>query len=298
MNKGSAPRTGIGPFLAAAICIVGLTLLLSFETQRFAAIDRYQIADLGLPVTGKLYVPWASVGWMLKYDIELNPLVSNRKRHFEPSWARQAFDAERHQLVWGGAALLVLFAVLAPLLDRVRPNSDVHGSAGWATGRDLRCSSLTRPRYGVVLGQTRRGVVLVHDGEESVLALGPPGSGKTDGIACPTLLTAWPSSAIIFDPAEELTTATAATRAEYTRVWIFDPRSPRTARYNPLSGINAGDVDSIRRVMAAYMLDRDLSDMTEQERHFSGSALELGLGGQSKSRTCGQLKIAHQSVGT
>jgi type IV secretory pathway TraG/TraD family ATPase VirD4 len=69
---------------------------------------------------------------------------------------------------------------------------------------------------------------------------------------------------------------TAAARREHTRVRIFDPRDPSTTRYNPLTGISVGDVDGVRTVLAAYLLDRDFSEMTEQERYFNGSALELG----------------------
>jgi len=214
---------------------------------------------------------------MLAYDIDVNPFIPERKRTREPSWARAAFATERRDLTWGGAFLVGLFCMLAIALDRARANTDLHGGAGWATKREIRRSALRQTNYGIVLGQTKSGELLIHSGEENVLAIGPPGEGKTDGIARPTLLKTWPYwSAIVFDPANELTPMTAAVRREHTRVRIFDPRDPNTTRYNPLGGIEAGDVDTVRTVLATYLLERDLSEMTEQERYFNGSALELG----------------------
>jgi len=277
MSTVHAPRSGSGPLRSLAICAALLLLLLTFETQRFAALDGYQARDLGPPLVGRLYPPWMSIGWMLTYDVDLNPIVPEGKRTRESGWARIAFATERRDLTWAGAFLVGLFCLLAIVLDRTRVNTDLHGGAGWATKREIRRSALRQTEYGIVLGQTKSGELLIHSGEENVLAIGPPGEGKTDGIARPTLLKTWPYwSAIVFDPANELTPMTAAVRREHTRVRIFDPRDPNTTRYNPLGGIEAGDVDSVRTVLAAYLLERDLSEMTEQERYFNGSALELG----------------------
>lgn len=277
MSTVHAPRSGSGPLRSLAICAALLLMLLTFETQRFAALDRYQVRDLGPPLAGRLYAPWNSIEWMLTYDVDVNPFIPEGKRTREPSWARDAFRTERRDLTLGGAFLVGLFCVLAIVLDRTRANTDLHGGAGWATRREIRRSALRQSEYGIVLGQTRSGELLVHSGEENVLAIGPPGEGKTDGIARPTLMKTWPYwSAIVFDPANELTPMTAPVRREHTRVRIFDPRDPNTTRYNPLAGIEVGDVDSVRTVLAAYLLERDLSEMTEQERYFNGSALELG----------------------
>jgi type IV secretion system protein VirD4 len=271
-----APQSSAGLRRALAICAVAFVLLLSFETQRFARLDGYG-TELGAPVVSRIYAPWGSIEWMLRWDIDLNPFVPERKRDREATWARAAFEAERRDLLWGGAFALVALLALSIALSRPRRNSDIHGGAGWATSRDVRRSALSNAEYGIVLGQTRSGQLLIHNGEENVLVIGPPGEGKTDGIAVPTLLKTWPHwSAIVFDPANELTPLTATVRAQQTRVVVFDPRSPTTARYNPLAGIAVGDVDGVRTIMAAYLLERDLSEMTEQERYFNGSALELG----------------------
>jgi len=107
------------------------------------------------------------------------------------------------------------------------------------------------------------------------LVLGPPGEGKSELITATLHMTPG-ISAIVVDPAYELTPRTAKLRADSTGIVVFDPRNPQTAQYNPLAGIPVGDVDAVRAVMAAYLLERDLAEMTEQERYFNGSALELG----------------------
>jgi GNAT superfamily N-acetyltransferase len=141
---------------------------------------------------------------------------------------------------------------------------------------------LVKGEYGIVLAQNKNrfgriGKLLVHGGPQSVLGIGPPGEGKTNGVAAPTLLKSWLYwSAIVFDPAAELAPLTADARKEHTRILVFDPRDPGSACFNPLSGVRVGDVDSVRTIMASFLLERDLGEMTEQERFFSGSALELG----------------------
>lgn len=271
-----APQSSAGQRRALAICAVAFVLFLSFETQRFANLEGYGRV-LGAPVAGRFYAPWDSIAWMFRWDIDLNPFVPERKRDREATWARNAFETERRELLWGGGFALVAWLALSVVLNRPRQNSDIHGGAGWATRRDVQRSALSNAEFGIVLGQTRSCQLLIHNGEENVLVLGPPGEGKTDGIATPTLLKTWPHwSAIVFDPANELTPLTATVRAQQTRVVVFDPRSATTARYNPLAGLTVGDVDAVRTIMAAYLLERDLSEMTEQERYFNGSALELG----------------------
>jgi len=282
----AAPKDGRGALLALIVAVLIFFLMLSIETQSIAKKTGYQAA-LGRPVFGKIYAPWASYEWMLKYDLQPNlagmftgqPLVLPRP--YENTWARAAFTAERKRLPWEAGGAFVLFIALSIWWNKDRRNSDLHGAAGWATSRTLRRSALWNAKYGVVLGQARPffgrlGHLLIHNDTQNVLAIGPPGEGKTDGIARPTLAKTWLYwSAIIFDPADELTRLTAKIRAAHTRVRIFDPRNPKSARFNPLAGIAAGDVDAVRAVLASYFFDRDVSDMSSDARFFENRALAL-----------------------
>ncbi len=285
----AAPKDGHGALLALLVAVVIFLAMLSFETQRFARLDGYRPTDLGQPLTGQFYAPWDSLGWMLTYDLQLNSNFAGvlagqpwmLPRPNEHAWARGAFAAERWRLPWEAGGSVVLFIVLALWWTGDRKNSDLHGAAGWASARDIRRSALSHAQYGVVLGQRkalfgRPGRLFVHNDTQNVLALGPPGEGKTDGIARPTLVKTWLYwSAIVFDPADELTGLTAQVRATTTRVLIFDPRNPKGARFNPLSGIASGDVDAVRAVLASYFFDRDVSEMSSDARFFESRALAL-----------------------
>ncbi len=283
----AAPKDGRGALLALLVAVAIFLAMLSVETQSIARRAGYEPA-LGQPVIGKFYAPWASYGWMFRFDLQPNIIAGlltqqpwMLPRPNERPWARAAFAAERGRLPWEAGGSFVLFIVLSILWTRDRKNSDLHGAAGWASARDIRRSALSNAEYGVVLGQRkalfgRPGHLLVHNDTQNVLALGPPGEGKTDGIARPTLVKTWLYwSAIVFDPADELTGLTARIRATTTRVRIFDPRNPEGARFNPLAGIAVGDVDAVRAVLASYFFDRDVSEMSSDARFFESRALAL-----------------------
>uniref|UniRef100_E6PJB5 Putative Conjugal transfer protein traG n=1 Tax=mine drainage metagenome TaxID=410659 RepID=E6PJB5_9ZZZZ len=284
----AAPKDGRGALLAFVVAGLIFLAMLSVETQHFARLDGYRPVDVGRPTVGDFYAPWASYEWMLRFDLQPNivaglltkqPLMLPRPN--EHAWARAAFAAERQRLPWEAGGSFVLLIVLALWWTRDRKNSDLHGAAGWASARDIRRSALSHAEYGVVLGQRkalfgRPGRLFVHNDTQNVLALGPPGEGKTDGIARPTLVKTWLYwSAIVFDPADELTGLTARIRATTTRVRIFDPRNPQGARFNPLAGIAVGDVDGVRAVLASYFFDRDVSEMSSDARFFESRALAL-----------------------
>ena len=283
----SAPRERGAPFLAFLIAASFLMIALSRETQTIARRAGYS-AQLGAPLYSHFYAPWASLDWMLKYDWRLNLFASASSPYpstigTETAWAREAFAAERRRLSWEAAGAFVLFLALSIMLPDARKNSDLHGQARWATGRDLRRSALTRAQYGVTLGQTKRlfglpGTLLIHNDTQNVLGIGPPGEGKSNGIARPSLTKTWLFwSAIVFDPAYELTPLTARARARHTRVQIFDPRSRETARFNPLDGIATGDVDGVRAVLSSFFYDRDASELSADSRIFESRALAFAV---------------------
>ena len=272
MNTENQDSSGAGT-LAMLIGVVAFIVVLAIETQAFASHVGY-VPALGTPIFWDWYFPGSNLIWMLQFDYGFGAPPSVE------SWVHAWFAAQRTQMGWAALVDLLFSLALRVLLHS--SSDDAHGSARWASGRDIRRSSLCRDRFGIVLGQTKkwfglRGDLLIHGGTQNVAGIGPPGEGKSDGIAAPTLLKSWLyGSAIVYDPAAELTPLTASTRAGTTRVVIFDARDPGSARFNPLAGITVGDVDGVRTIMAAFMLDRDLSEMSEQEQFFAGSALEIG----------------------
>ena len=66
-----------------------------------------------------------------------------------------------------------------------------------------------------------------------VLGIGSTESGKTSGIAIPTLLT-YRGSVLVYDPKGEMAIVTGRLRETIGPVFVLDPTSRASCRYNPL----------------------------------------------------------------
>ena len=109
-------------------------------------------------------------------------------------------------IVFAGSFLCVgLFFFAASRQSRklMENADDLHGSARWATERDIRATGLMDTQRGVYVGalvrrEFHRLQYLRHNGPEHILAFAPTRSGKGVGLVIPTLL-AWSESAAIYD---------------------------------------------------------------------------------------------------
>ena len=121
-----------------------------------------------------------------------------------------------------------------------RAATTTHGSARWATAREVRQAGLLAP-HGVVLGR-HGGRLLADDSETHSLLVAPTRSGKGVGIIIPTLLT-WRPSALVLDPKDgENYDVTAPWRARVAgnQIAYFTPcRTPHTC-VNVLDTIRVG----------------------------------------------------------
>jgi type IV secretion system protein VirD4 len=148
-------------------------------------------------------------------------------------------QSHRWTLFYGMLGLCVLALVAGLLQGRRRAAATTHGSARWATRREVKRAGLYA-RHGVVVGRLG-GRLLLEDGETHVLLCGPTRSGKGTGVIIPTLLT-WHESALILDPKDgENADVTVRWRGAYgRRVALFTPcRTPQT-RINVLDTIRLG----------------------------------------------------------
>ena len=147
------------------------------------------------------------------------------------------------EAVWwtmGPVALVVLVTVA---LQRVRAPQTTHGSARWATEKEVRKAGLYA-RRGVILGRLGR-QLLRHDGPEHILLVGPTRSGKGTGVIIPTLLT-WPESVLVLDPKDgENYDVTAVWRKKSTVVYDFTPCRAPHARINVLDTIRLGTTHEV-----------------------------------------------------
>lgn len=111
--------------------------------------------------------------------------------------------------------------------------------ARWATARQLRDLRVPAPAPGrLTLGRTSglRAGFLAAEPLHSVLAIGPPGSGKTVSLAAPALLE-WEGPALATAIKGDLLRATIHSRKRKGRVLVFDPAGLcglQQAVWNPL----------------------------------------------------------------
>ena len=154
-------------------------------------------------------------------------------------------QAHRSEMLTGLIAVPVLLGGASLFLRGRQPATTTHGSARWATHREVRQAGLYG-RQGVVLG--RLGSRLLSDDSEThVLLVAPSRSGKGTGVIIPTLLS-WPASAIILDPKDgENYDVTAPWRAHAAgnRVAYFTPCRTPHACINVLDTIRLGQPSEV-----------------------------------------------------
>lgn len=154
-----------------------------------------------------------------------------------------------------------------------RKSKELHGTARWASHRDVKSSGLLADAGVVVGGWPVRNQVrmLRHDGPEHVLTFAPTRSGKGVGLVLPTLLT-WAESALVLDIKGENYALTAGWRSSIgQKVLKFDPAAPEgSVRYNPLEEVRIGTDHEIAdcQNVAIMIIDPDgtgLKDFWMQE---------------------------------
>lgn len=205
-----------------------ITISLSASTQNVAHRLAYQ-KSLGFPVAVikgyPLYNPTRIIPWYF---------------HFHSFAPKEFSDSLIFAYVGCFIGLAVAIIFLSRPTKKTAPAS--HGTAKWADAEDLKEAKLLEGK-GVVLGVSKDGRYLRHDGPEHVICMAPTRSGKGVGIIIPTLLT-WPHSVVVTDIKGENWGITAGYRklGLKNKVMKFDPTdsSGNSIRYNPLEEIRIG----------------------------------------------------------
>ena len=254
--------------------LVGLPLValtVGVASTQFVAWRLGYDPALGSPVVGHVYWPWGFVEW------------------WQAPWAPQAggtFAMLRLGLT--GAVCLGLLLWAKGMRKRPAKHSDVHGTASFATEADIRASGLLpgkgQPQIaGIIVGgwTHRNGALsyLTHTGKTNVLSLGPPRSGKTQGVLVPTLLT-WPGSVIVYDPKGELYAQTAGWRrreAGNTVMRLAPAEIDNTVAWNPFDRVRAGTEFAFRDVANIIAHVSDPAGKGPSD-HWEPSAANLMLG--------------------
>ena len=145
-----------------------------------------------------------------------------------------------------------------------------HLTAGsrWMTAEDRAASHVytTDPQYrGLIVGAAEDGTLLRFAGNESLITIGGPGTGKTQAQVIPNLLT-YPGSAFVLDVKDELWQQTAGRRMQFGSVYRFAPTDPSgdTHAYNPFDLISRDpDQAALDCQALAYQLILEKPDLKD-----------------------------------
>ncbi len=166
-----------------------------------------------------------------------------------------------------------------------------HGSARWATNKELRKAGLYS-KDGAFVGLSPDGSeYLRHNGPEHICAFAPTRSGKGVGLVIPTLLN-WQESVICFDPKGENWRLTSGFRRNLGRCLYFDPTSLGSLCFNPLAEIRKGpheikDAQNIADILVDPEGSGDKRNHWDRTAHslLVASILHVTYCGQDKSLT-------------
>lgn len=201
----------------------------------------------------------------------------------------KGFTAFTNENIWSAmmTSALICFVGLVLFWVSIRvfrllanKKTNLHGSAEWASTKDLRRIGLIKP-YGMVMGQTndakfvkgkvskpkkrkgesredyryrlskwdpkeieykmtKPGELITQNKNNHLLLVGSTRSGKGVSVLIPTTFQ-WPESMIIFDPKAESWEVSANYRSKFSYTFKFQPeRADESIHYNPLLSIRRG----------------------------------------------------------
>jgi type IV secretion system protein VirD4 len=184
-------------------------------------------------------------------------------------------------LIWVGGFAGVALVFFWTWEGLRRKSSDAHGSASFATDKQVR-TLLPTNSTGLLVGRALRKPwpMLRYDGEAHLITIAPTRSGKGVGTIIPNLLTA--NRAILcVDPKGENARITAAIRQGFGPVHVLDPFGvsglPSSA-FNPMNAIDARSMDVAED--AATLADALVADPPHQvqDAHWNEEAKALLTG--------------------
>lgn len=250
-----------------AVIAMGWAAATQFMAHRFG----YQGA-LGPPVLAiggtKLYMPWQWPMWAIRFG-NIRTAGVQSTVFFTTLIGIGASGL--------GVGVAVVLRYRSRRLNKVA--DDLHGSARWATAKDLEAMGFLSDE-GVFVGGFEEGGrirYLRHDGPEHVSVVAPTRSGKGVSIVLPTALT-YPQSLWAYDIKGELYALTAGYRAKVLgqRVIRFSPGEwePRDDAFNPIEEIRLGtpfEVGDAQNI-AQMIVDPDGKGMAD---HWAKTSHEL-----------------------
>jgi type IV secretion system protein VirD4 len=263
-------------FLLIVYWIVSFLFSLMVGSNVFANMLHH--ADiLGRPQFGKFYEPLHLIYWYFTIHVTGN--------QYKVSFI----------------VALVCFVLLSFLGFRLYTRLGVnvlgiYGTSRWMRRRELAKEGAFAAR-GVFLGQTKdaefrktrkgqyklvsQGRVISDQPHTHVAVIAPTRGGK--GVSCvvPTLL-GWTHSAVINDPKKENYTLTSSWRNTFSNVYLFEPTSPESNKFNPFWEIRKAPYDVMDAQIIAEIITHPRGDSdydnVGQNPHWVNTAKQLLIG--------------------
>jgi len=274
---GSPKAVKKNKFIKPSLITINIVIGLQTSTQFFAHKLNYHPTLGG--ITNNIYYPWQFLEWFNKWGDRYPELF---------------YQAAAPGIIFSGLGILGVSLVSVIHNNSSKPNEYLHGSARWATKKDIQSAGLLpKDRLlkknkdnidGVYVGGwvDEKGTFhyLRHNGPEHILTYAPTRSGKGVGLVIPTLLS-WPESTVIADLKGELWALTAGWRKKYAnnKVIKFEPASmDGSACWNCLDEIRLGTEYEVGDVqnLATLIVDPDGKGLNDHWQKTSQSLL-VGL---------------------
>jgi type IV secretion system protein VirD4 len=247
----SRQKQGGQTWLWVLVGLVGLWCLVvvTWSTDRVAALFEYH-PGLGTPIFQlehhAFYWPWKLLEWAGQFagQEDVGRIVD------------QAYST------CIGLPLLAFIIYMAGQ-SGLKGRDDLHGSARWATFKDIEAMGYLKGE-GVYVGgfwepRKRIHYYLRHNGPEHVLCFAPTRSGKGVGLILPTLLS-WEHSSTVLDiKGENFALTSGHLKSLGHKVLRFDPSDSEgaSAAFNPLAEVRLDSAVAIPDVqqIAAMVMD-------------------------------------------
>ena len=231
LYKLQRKRIGLFVIINALLIMTGVFLGLSFAAQYTAHQFNYH-TSLGEPLFFRIYNPFLFLKW---------------------HWTLKGYS--NYETIFNTGYFILLMTILADcgcvwgisFISRTKENqTDVHGSAHWATEKEIADAGLLDNNDGLYLGAVRykkKTKYLRLPKLKNILLFAPSQSGKGVSIVVPNLLS-WPHSVLVYDPKGENWTKTAGWRKEKlgsTAIKLdFTSDDGSAACFNPLWEVRVG----------------------------------------------------------
>ena len=235
LGTGQERKNSIGRVLYLVFFLAVIVAGFQTATQVFAKEMAYHEA-LGPSIYG-WYAPWKILFWAM-------------------NWYEKAPETFDYCGSYGVIVVTLGFGVLLGTKyvenTRLKKNHTLHGSARWATEKDIEDAGIMQST-GVYVGamyikEKGKKVLkyLIHNGAEHILTYAPTRSGKGVGLVIPSLLT-WTHSAVITDLKGELWAITSGWREKFAdNICLkYEPASPDSVKWNPLDEVRLFDIEKI-----------------------------------------------------